>query len=186
MTLTSGEKLASDLCIWSAGMTLPKFLRDSGLIAADDRWLPVDDNLRSRYADNVFVAGDCAELLVPVRKQAYYAMDMGEVAGENVERFLDDRRLRRFRPAAMPMLISFGDITTWLVAGEFIAASPVLAAAKEGVYQANMARLASPHEPLSYSAGIVGRAMNATHRLLLPQLTPRKLFLGLTGSRIIA
>jgi NADH dehydrogenase FAD-containing subunit len=185
VTLTSGEKLTADLCIWSAGMVLPHFLRDSGLNAADDEWLPVDDNLRSRYADNIFVAGDCAALPVPVRKQAYYAMDMGEVAGKNIERFLDDRRLRRFRPAPMPMLISLGDITTWLVAGEFAAASPALAAAKEGVYQANMARLASPLEPLRYSADVLGRAAMATHRLLLPQLTPRKLFQGLTGSRII-
>jgi hypothetical protein len=61
----------------------------------------------------------------------------------------------------------------------------VLAAAKEGVYQANMARLASPHEPLRYSADVLGRAVTATHKLLLPQLTPRKLLLGLTGSRII-
>jgi hypothetical protein len=48
-----------------------------------------------------------------------------------------------------------------------------------------MARLASPHEPLKYSADIVGRAMTATQQLLLPQLTPRKIFRGLTGSRFI-
>jgi hypothetical protein len=83
------------------------------------------------------------------------------------------------------MLISFGDITTWLVAGETAVASPLLAAAKEGVYQATMARLASPHEPLEYSAGIAGRAVMATRQLLLPQLRPRKLFFGLTGSRVI-
>ena len=85
----------------------------------------------------------------------------------------------------MPMLVSFGDITTWLVAGESIIASPILAAAKEGVYQANMARLESPTEPLRDSADIVGRAAMATRQLLLPQLTPGKLILGLTGSRII-
>ena len=85
----------------------------------------------------------------------------------------------------MPMLISLGDITTWLVAGESAVASPVLATAKEGVYQANMARLASPHEALRYTSDVVGRAVMATRQLLLPQLTPRKLFQGLTGSRII-
>ena len=185
VTLASGEKLTADLCIWSAGMTLPDFLRDAGLNDAGDDWLPVDDTLRSRYADNIFVAGDCADLPVPVRKQAYYAMDMGEVAGDNISRLLRDRRLRRFRAAAMPMLISFGDITTWLVAGESVVASPLLAAAKECVYQATMARLASPQEPLRYSADVVGRAAVATRQLLLPQLTPSKLFLGLIGSRII-
>jgi NADH dehydrogenase FAD-containing subunit len=185
VTLGSGKKLTADLCIWSAGMTLPDFLHNTGLNEAGDEWLPVEDTLRSRYADNIFVAGDSAALAVPVRKQAYYAMDMGEVAGDNISRLLRDRRLRRFRPAPMPMLISFGDITTWLVAGESVVASPLLAAAKEGVYQATMARLASPKEPLRYSVDVVGRAAIATQQLLLPQLTPGKLLLGLTGSRII-
>lgn len=185
VTLANGEKLAADLCIWSAGMTLPDFLRDAGLSAGDDEWLPVDNTLQSLYADNVFIAGDCAALPEPARKQAYYAMDMGEVAGDNVARLLGERRPRRFRAAPMPMLISFGDITTWLVAGQSAVASPLLAAAKEGVYQATMARLESPSEPLRYSADVVGRAVVATRRLLLPQLTPEKIFLGLTGSRII-
>ena len=185
VTLESGEKLTADLCIWSAGMALPEFVRDAGLNEADDQWLPVDDTLKSVCADNIFVAGDCAALPEPIRKQAYYAMDMGEVAGDNISRLLEGQRLKPFRAKPMPMLISFGDITTWLVAGETAVASPLLAAAKEGVYQATMARLASPHEPLRYSAGIVSRAVMATRQLLLPQLTPRKLFLGLIGSRII-
>ena len=67
----------------------------------------------------------------------------------------------------------------------FFCAVLVLAAAKEGVYQATMARLASPYAPLEYSAGIVSRAVIAARQLLLPQLTPQKIFQGLTGSRII-
>jgi NADH dehydrogenase len=183
--LESGEKLTADLCIWSAGMTLPPFLRDAGLKEAGDQWLPVDETLKSDYADNIFVAGDCAALPAPIRKQAYYAMDMGEVAGDNISRLLKGQQLEQFCAKPMPMLITFGDITTWLVMGETAVASPLLAAAKEGVYQATMARLASPHEPLKYSADIVGRAMTATQQLLLPQLTPRKIFRGLTGSRFI-
>lgn len=185
VTLDDGDKLTADLCIWSAGMTLPDFLRDAELNDTGDEWLPVDNTLRSRYADNIFIAGDCAALPNTIRKQAYYAMDMGEVAGDNIARLLGGRRLRRFRAASMPMLISFGDITTWLVAGDSVVASPLLAAAKEGVYQATMARLESPKEPLRYSADVVGRAAMATRQLLLPQLTPSKLFRGLTGSRII-
>ncbi len=185
VTLDSGEKLTADLCIWSAGMELPDFLRDAGLNEASDEWLPVDDTLQSLYADNVFVAGDCAALPEPIRKQAYHAMALGEVAGDNISRFLEDRPLKQFRPAPMPMLISLGDITTWLVVGDYAVASPVLAAAKEGVYQATMARLASPKEPLKYSTDAVARATMATRQLLLPQLTVGKLIDGLTGSRII-
>lgn len=185
VVLESGVKLTADLCIWSAGMALPEFLRDDSLKSSVDEWLPVDDTLQSLYADNVFVAGDCAELPTPLRKQAYYAMDMGAVAGDNIARLLGNRSLRRFCAMPMPMLISFGDITTWLVAGNNVVASPVLAVGKEGVYQANMARLASPYEPLQYSADAIGRAVIATRRLLLPQLTPGKVLGGLIGSRII-
>ena len=183
--LDNGTKLAADLCIWSAGMTLPGFLRDAGLKAAGDEWLPVETTLQSHYADNVFVAGDCAGLPNPVRKQAYYAMDMGAVAGDNIARLLSNQPLRQFRAMPMPMLISFGDITTWLVAGDSAVASPALATGKEGVYQFNMARLASPRNPLQYSADAVSRAVVATQRLLLPQLTPGKLVSGLVGSRFI-
>jgi hypothetical protein len=85
----------------------------------------------------------------------------------------------------MPMLVSLGDITTWLVAGDYAVASPLLAAAKEGVYEANMARLASPKDPLRYSGDIVGRAMMATRELLLPQLKPKKVIAGFLGARVI-
>ena len=133
-----------------------------------------------------FVAGDAAALPAPLRKQAYYAMDMGELAGDNIRRLLDGRTLKRFSPAPRPMLISFGDITTWLVAGDTVVASPLLAAAKEGVYQATMARLSSPKDPLCYAAAAVGRVTLATQQLLLPQLTPGGILRGLTGSRIVA
>lgn len=186
VTLGSGTRLPADLCIWSAGMTLPAFLDNAGLKDDDDAWLPVDDMLRSRYDANIFIAGDCAELPEPIRKQAYNAMNMGDVAGDNIARLLDGRRLKRFRPLPMPMLISFGDITTWLVAGDFVAASPVLATGKEAVYQATMARLASPQQPLKYSSDIIGRASLATHKLLLPQLTPKKIVAGVLGSRIVS
>ena len=78
------------------------------------------------------------------------------------------------------------DLTTrHVLAMEYVHGEPLESLGEEGVYQATMARLASPHEPLRYSADIVGRAVSATRQLLLPQLTPRKLLLGLTGSRVI-
>ena len=185
VVLDSGARLAADLCIWSTGMVLPEFLRDAGLKTGDDEWLPVGHTLQSRHADNVFVAGDCAELPNPIRKQAYYAMDMGAIAGDNIARLLGNRPLRRFCPMPMPMLISFGDITTWLVAGDSIVASPLLAVGKEGVYQANMACLASARDPLQFSADAIERALMSARRLLLPQLTLDSVLNGLAGSRIV-
>ncbi len=185
VVLADGSKLSADLCIWSAGMKLPDFLSGSRLNPDGLDWLPVDESLRSRHADNIFVAGDCAELPQPARKQAFNAIDMGAVAGDNIERLFRSRPLKRFRAAPTPLLISFGDLTTWLDAGVFGLASPALAAAKEAVYQVNMARFASPREPLRYSAGVADRAVTATRRLLLPQLLPSRLCEGVTGFRVI-
>ncbi len=186
VTLDSGAKLTADLCIWSAGTTLPDFLKDSDLDQRDHDGLSANPFLQSSTADNVFMAGDCAAPDEPVRKQAYNAMDMGRTAADNVSRFFKNRSLSAFRPSPTPMLIAFGDVTTWLVAGDHVVASPLLAAGKEAVYQATMARLASPGEPLHYASGIAGRASLSASRLLLPQLTPRAILRNLTQGRILS
>lgn len=181
--LSDGAALSADLCIWTAGLALPSFLAKSEL--ADGGWLPVSQCLQSTVAGNVFVAGDCAELPEPLPKQAYHALDMGETAGQNVMRYLGGEPLQPFKPAAMPVLIALGDLTTWLVAGQHVVASPLLAAAKEGVYQVNMAQLASPWQPIDYVSGITGRICQAANALLRPQLTPAAVLRNLLSTRIV-
>ncbi len=185
VSLDDGRRLSSDLCIWTAGLSLPGFLRDAELKAADEPWLPVRDTLQSAASDALFVAGDSAALAAPIAKQAYHAMDMGELAGGNVDRFLRGRPLKDFRPSRTPTLIAFGDITTWLVAGNAAAASPLLAAGKEAVYLATMAQLDSPWRPVGYTARLASRASRATFGLLLPQLNLESIVAGAKGSRIM-
>lgn len=142
--LDAGEVLRSDLTIWTAGASPAPLLRASGLADGPRQWAPVTQDLRSRRFDNVFVIGDAAALPRPLAKQAFYAQQMGACAADNVARALAGRRLRHFKPAPKPMLLTFGALDTFLVAGRSVIASPALAAAKEAVYQVTMAQLDPP------------------------------------------
>ena len=125
--------------------------------------------LQSRHADNVFVVGDAAQLPQKVGKQAYNAIDMGALAAANVARFLGGRALKPFRPVPKPVLIAFGDLQTYLVAGRTVLASKVLAGAKEGVYQVFMSRMA-PRGLLTSVPATAGRLWQSWRQLALPQL----------------
>jgi NADH dehydrogenase len=145
--LDSGEVLRSDLTIWTGGSAPSPLLRASGLATRAGQWAEVTAALQSRRHANVFVVGDAAALPSPLSKQAYHALDMGKCAADNVSRWLAGRPLRRFRAAPKPMLVAFGDLDTFLVAGRRVLASPALAAAKESIYQLTMAQLDPPLAP---------------------------------------
>ena len=142
--LDAGKPLRADLTIWTGGVKAPPLLHASGLARREGQWAPVTQALRSKYHDNVFVTGDAAGLPQPLGKQAYYALQMGTCAAGNVERALAGRRLRDFKPAAKGMLVAFGALDTFLIAGRSVIASPALAAAKEAVFQVTMAQLDPP------------------------------------------
>ena len=171
--LDSGEVLRSDLTIWTGGATAPPLLQASGLAQRPRRWASVGATLQSLRHANVFVVGDAAGLPRPLAKQAFYALQMGEHAAANVERFLADRRLRDFEPAVKPMLVAFGDLDTFLVAGRRVIASPTLAAAKEAVLQLTMAQL-DPPLGSAQLAGLMRRIGGTIDGLVLPQLGLRR------------
>lgn len=165
--LRSGESLRSDLTLWTAGATAPPLLLDSGLVDAPRQWAPVTRALRSRKFDNVFVIGDAAALPRPLAKQAFFALQMGACAADNVQRSLAGRALRNFRPSPKPMLIAFGDLDTFLVSGRSVIASPRLAALKEAVFQVTMTELDPPLNAPAAQA-LTGRLSRAARRLVLP------------------
>ena len=142
--LRSGERLHSDLTIWTGGVTASPLLRESGLVGNGKSWAPVTRALQSKRSTNVFVAGDAAALPTLLPKQAYYAMQMGRCAADNTRRWLAGRPMRAFRPEAKPMLIAFGDLDTFLVRGRSVIASPALALLKEAVFQFTMAEIDPP------------------------------------------
>ena len=186
VVLASGERLPADLAIWSAGLTPPPFLAESGLIPDGRGWVPVRDTLQSDASPALFVAGDCAGLSEPLRKQAYHALDMGEYAAWNLQHYLRGRPLKPFRPAHKPLLISLGDLDTYLVAGGTVLASPLLAAAKEGVYQYYMASLSLGLPAPRLAAGLFSRATNVLRKQVLPDAFSCASLARVRGSRIVS
>jgi NADH dehydrogenase len=145
--LRSGERLHSDLTIWTGGVTASPLLRASRLAGKGKSWAPVTPALQSKLFKSVFVVGDAAGLPTPLPKQAYYAMQMGRSAADNVRRWLNGRPMRAFRPEPKPMLVAFGDLDTFLVRGRSVIASPALAWLKEAVFQLTMTEIDPPLEP---------------------------------------
>lgn len=174
VVLAGGRALGSDLTIWTGGPAPPALLAESGL-APGGAWAPVDVTLQSKGHPEIFVAGDAAELPTPVSQQAYHALDMGVHAARNAERRLAGRRLAPFRPSSKPMLIAFGDLSCFLVAGDLVLAGPSLGAAKEAVFELVMAQLdARPW--WRRLPGVGQRAGLAARRLLWPTVSsPRAL-----------
>ncbi len=167
--LADGTRLRSELTLWTAGLAPPALLRESGLARPPQLWAEVQPTLQSRWFDNTFVVGDAAQLPQPVGKQAYNAIDMGALAAANATRYLAGRGLKPFKPAPKPVMIAFGDLQTYLVAGRTVLASKVLAGAKEGVYQAFMLQMA-PGGVLSSLPAATGRLWQSWRELALPQL----------------
>jgi NADH dehydrogenase len=167
--LRSGERLRSDLTIWTGGVTAPPLLRASGLAGKSGSWAPVTPALQSRKFESLFVVGDAASLPSPLPKQAYFAMQMGECAAGNVRRLLAGQSLRPFRPAPKPMLVAFGDLDTFLVRGRSVIASPALAVLKEAVFQVTMAQIDPPLDP-SALRDLMVRLRGTARKLALPTL----------------
>ncbi len=140
VVLAAGRSLPSDLTIWTGGPAPPALLAESGL-APRGAWAPVDVTLQSKGHPEIFVTGDAADLPTPLSKQGYHALDMGACAARNAERLLADRPLTPFRPSAKPTLISFGDLSCFLLVGKRALAGPSLGAAKEAVFELVMAQL---------------------------------------------
>jgi NADH dehydrogenase FAD-containing subunit len=163
--LRSGERIRSDLTIWAGGGVAPPLLRAAKLAPKPRQWAPVDATLRSRRHHNVFVIGDAAALPTPVPKQAFHALEMGECAAENVRRAAAGRALRPYRPSRTPLLVAFGDLDTFLVAGRSVVANPALAAGKEAVYQVTMAQI-DPPSSVHALGGLASRVIGVTRRLI--------------------
>lgn len=140
--LSDGTRLQSELTVWTAGLAAPALLAQAGLVTDGRVWADVHPTLQSQYASNTFVIGDSAQLPQAVAKQAYNAIDMGELAASNVTRLLAGAALQPYQASSKPVLIAFGDLDTYLVAGETVLASQAFAAAKEGVFQLFMSQMA--------------------------------------------
>ena len=109
---------------------------------------------------------------------------MGARAAANVAHFLGGRALKPFEPTSKPLLIAFGDLQTYLVAGQTVLASRLLAGAKEGVYQVFMSQMAAGGV-LTGLPATTSRLWQSWRQLALPQLLSLADFKKLPDRRAI-
>jgi len=164
--LQSEESIPSDLTIWTGGPA-PSPLLAHAELADQYGWAPVDDFLHSTRADDIFIAGDSADITGGLAKQAYHAIDMGEAVAHNLQALNRGSTMMRYRPSPKPQLISFGGIGCIMVAGKWAAAAPALSAGKEVVFEVAMAQLDSQRTPEKVSR-IIHRGKRASRKLLWP------------------
>jgi NADH dehydrogenase len=76
VTDANGNNYVSDLCVWSAGIKAPDFLKTLGLPVTRSGQLEVDGMLKVAGSNNIYALGDCAACvgpdgkMVPPRAQA--------------------------------------------------------------------------------------------------------------------
>ena len=183
--LADGRVIDSDLTIWTAGISPPAFLEQADLISDSDFWAPVHQSLQSVYNDAVFVAGDVAGLPTPLAKQAHLAIDMGTHAAENIKRHLSGRSLKDYRPALKPMIMSFGNIESYLISGSTVLASKWFAAGKEAVYQLYMAKYSWSFGLFDWNLGIANRFIDSVMKMVLPEISSLSSIMSLRHVRIL-
>jgi NADH dehydrogenase len=169
VTLRDKTNLPSDLTIWTGGPAPSPLLSESGLAPPGD-WAPVDECLQVSTHPEIYIAGDAAALPTPASKQAYHALDMGACVARNIERSLAGRQPARFRPSGKPMLVSFGDLDCFLIAGPRVLAGPSLSAGKEAVFEAVMAGLDRGPMPMRMLRALQ-RGDQAARELLWPTVS---------------
>jgi len=135
--LENGERIPADLVVDGLGIAPPRILSESGL-AMPSRWASVQKTLQSQQYDNVFILGDSAQVPGSVSKQAYQALKMGAVAGENVARLLRGRSLKAFRPREEVFLITFGEKTTFFSYRGLAISDRTLGVGRELIFQQGM------------------------------------------------
>jgi NADH dehydrogenase len=176
--------IKSDLTIWSAGTKLPDYL-ESLNTESSSAGLAVNTYLQSKGFANIFVAGDAASLPKSLPKQASIALEMGQHVAVNIDRYCSSKSLKPFNVSMTPVLLSLGDINTYFIQDKLVLASPVLAAAKEAVYQFYMAKL-SKLLPLEQGAlGLANRVSLSAEKLLLAEILKLRPKVLLQRSKIL-
>jgi|GEM_PF-324628 len=164
--LASGSWLRSDLTLWTAGGGPSPLLAAAGL-AAPGEWAPARRSLQSERYDDVFIAGDSANLRRQVAKQSYQATAMGRRAAKNVKRLFAGRLLKKYSPPDEQLLITFGYLTGFYLDDDVVLEGAALCLARELLFQIGMAELDRPRRG-GARRRLWKRLRNAAHLNALP------------------
>ncbi|GLY86478.1 NAD(P)/FAD-dependent oxidoreductase [Actinoallomurus iriomotensis] len=109
--LETGEVLASDACLWTAGVTASSLAADAG-IAVDERGLIlVDATLRSVSHPGVHAVGDAAAVRMPwgrIHGTCQSGLPTAQYTADTIARLLRGRPVRPFRFGYVHQPVSLG------------------------------------------------------------------------------
>jgi NADH dehydrogenase len=120
VTLAGGERIETDLTVWSAGPRASALNEQLGLPLDAQGRLAVDAQMASGL-DGVWAAGDCASATVDGRHRALmscqHAMPQGRQAGENAAAALLGDKLGRYRQPLYLTCLDLGSAGALLTCG---------------------------------------------------------------------
>lgn len=85
-----------DIFVWAGGVRGNSILEQSGFNLDQNGRVSVNEELKMKNEERVFVVGDLAVLNEKIAYTARVAKEQGEVAGENVAHKIRDERLRKY------------------------------------------------------------------------------------------
>ena len=168
--LDNGTSLTSGINILCTGCRKPLLLNTSASSTTHSRGIAVNPYLQHKQCENIFVAGDIATLDAGLAKQASAALDMGRHAAKNMMRFMAGETLKPFKYQQKPVLLSFGDITTFCIYRDRVVSSPLLLNVKEFIYQYNMLDVSRGLSSGKALSSALARVSCATRKHLAPQI----------------
>ena len=107
----AGQSLGGDEVLWVTRAGGPAWLEQTGLALDEGRFIRVRDTLQTETDDNIFAAGDIANVVHhPREKAGVFAVRQGPPLADNLRRLATGRAPRDFRPQKRWLaLISTGD-----------------------------------------------------------------------------
>lgn len=111
LTTESGQTLQTDEVLWVTRAGGPAWLNDTGLALDDGLFIRARDTLQTENDDNIFVAGDIANVInYPREKAGVFAVRQGPPLADNLRRMATGKPAKPFKPQKNWLaLISTGD-----------------------------------------------------------------------------
>ncbi|EMP55401.1 selenide water dikinase [Marinobacter santoriniensis NKSG1] len=111
LTDESGQRFEADEVLWVTRAGGPSWLEDTGLALDEGRFIRVRDTLQSETDDNIFAAGDIANVVNhPREKAGVFAVRQGPPLADNLKRLATGKATHNFYPQKKWLaLISTGD-----------------------------------------------------------------------------